>query len=240
MSLVAGERELARSVWPWRAFWSWRASWPRSVWLRCAPWLWRVSWPRFVWSWSASPARSPGGPGAPVAGGVALMVRNRDAPGGPGVADGPAGEFPGQGRIDRAESSGLPGAFGQAEQGRQRDGQVDRGGQGATRARAVSRCCARHSWAVIRPLVPDERVAFGRVIPGWVALGWALLRRLVGGRVVRRLVGGCVVRRLVGAARRGRYPRLGRPPGCRGWAGTWGGNRSRGPDRGTPARGACP
>ena len=95
--------------------------------------------PRF----SAVPAVSLGSwPGAPVADGVSLLVGHGHAPGGLRVLGGGVRQVAGQVGIDGAEAGDLAGPLGQAQQGGQRDGQVDPPGE-PVRQRAGPRRRAR-------------------------------------------------------------------------------------------------
>lgn len=65
------------------------------------------------------------GASAAVADGVAVLVGDREAPGGAGVAGGRGGQVTGQVGVDGADAGNLAGPVGQIEQGGQRDDQVD-------------------------------------------------------------------------------------------------------------------
>ena len=69
------------------------------------------------------------GPRAAVADGVAVLVGDRDAPGGLRVLCGRGGQVAGQAGVDRTDAGDLTGPFGQAEQGGQGDGQGDLPGE---------------------------------------------------------------------------------------------------------------
>jgi len=74
------------------------------------------------------------GAGAAVPDGVAVLVGDRDAPGGPGVTGGGGGQVAGQPRVDRAQAGEFAGPVRQAGRGVQRDGQGDLAGEPACRA----------------------------------------------------------------------------------------------------------
>ena len=95
--------------------------------------------------------------GAAVGGGVPVFVGDGDAPGGGGAGGGVGGHGAGEIGVDGAERGGLPGVAGEAEQGGQRDGQVDRcrwrrpgpgAGGGVTGAGGVRGRAARAAGAV--------------------------------------------------------------------------------------------
>ena len=103
------------------------------------------------------------GLGAAVGDGVAAGVGDGDAPGRPRVTGGLGGDVAGQGGVDGPEPGGFAGMFGEAEQGGQRDRQVDPGG-------GVAR--------------PSRVPCPGRVSVLAVAIGLAVAAGLAGRRVL--------------------------------------------------------
>ena len=91
-----------------------------------APWPGAAAGWRPAGVFGAAGCAGPGGFGAAVGGGVPVLVGDRDTPGGGGVAGGVGGQGAGEVGVDGAERGGFPGVAGEAEQGGQRDGQVDR------------------------------------------------------------------------------------------------------------------
>ena len=68
---------------------------------------------------------------AAVANRVAVLVGDRDAPGGLGVPRGGGGQVARQPRVDRAQAREFPGPVRETGQGGQRDGEGDPSGEAA-------------------------------------------------------------------------------------------------------------
>jgi hypothetical protein len=88
--------------------------------------LWTLLTPGFF----GAPPRL--GTGASVPDGVLLPIGDRHAPGGLRVLRGGSGQVTGQPRVDRTDAGDLARPVGQVQQRGQRDGQVDRPGEGVS------------------------------------------------------------------------------------------------------------
>ena len=117
--------------------------------------------------WGGAGAAFRFGSGAAVADGVSLLVGDAKTVGGLGVGGGGAGQFPGQGRVDRAQAGDLTGPLGQAQHGDQRDGQVQPPGKPGRKHAGARRDVRAGRMRSLRPAIGRPLAVVG--VLAWLA-----------------------------------------------------------------------